>query len=104
MKYLFAATLLLVSFGCNKDLSAVAGSNDRQAGTVTGTTTGNNMKIKIGSNTFKATLDNNATATAFKAMLPLTLNMEELNGNEKKYDLSNDLPTDSYDPKTITSG
>src|SRR5829696_1553915 len=105
MKYLIAATVLLVSFGCNKDLSAVAGSNnDRQAGGVTSTTTGDKMKIRIGSNTFKATLDNNATATAFKSMLPLTLNMEELNGNEKKYDLSNDLPTDSYDPKTITSG
>jgi hypothetical protein len=104
MKYLFAAAVLLVSFGCNKDLSAVAGSNDRQAARVTSTITGNKMKIRIGSNTFKATLDNNATATAFKAMLPLTLNMEELNGNEKKYDLSNDLPTDSYDPKTITSG
>ena len=103
MKYLFAATVLLVSFGCNKDPS-VAGSNDRQAGGVTSTITGNKMKIGIGSNTFKATLDNNATATAFKAMLPLTLNMEELNGNEKKYDLFDDLPTDPYDPKTIKSG
>ena len=62
------------------------------------------MKIKIGSNTFNATLFDNATANAFKAMLPLTLNMDELNGNEKKYDFSNTLPTNSPNPKTINSG
>ena len=37
-------------------------------------------------------------------MLPLTLKMDELNGNEKKYDFSNALPTDSSNPKTINSG
>ena len=62
------------------------------------------MKIKIGSKTFNATLFDNATANAFKAMLPLTLNMHELNGNEKKYDFSNTLPTNSSNPKTINSG
>ena len=41
---------------------------------------------------------------SLQAMLPLTLKMEEVNGNEKKYDLSNALPTDSYKPKTINSG
>jgi hypothetical protein len=67
-------------------------------------TKGKEMKIKIGSNTFNATLFDNATATAFKAMLPLTLSMDELNGNEKKYDFSNTLPTDSSNPKTINNG
>jgi hypothetical protein len=62
------------------------------------------MKIKIGSKTFNATLLDNATANAFKAMLPLTLNMDELNGNEKKYDFPNPLPTNASDPRTINSG
>ena len=44
------------------------------------------------------------TAAAFKALLPLTVDMEELNGNEKKYDLSKSLPTNSFNPKTINSG
>lgn len=53
------------------------------------------MKITIGSAVFTATLNNNATATAFKAMLPLTINMGELNGNEKFYYFSTTLPTNA---------
>ena len=45
------------------------------------------LKITIGTNTFTATVYNNATATAFKAKLPMTINMTELNGNEKYFDL-----------------
>lgn len=111
MKYLvvmmlLAASLFCSSFGCNKDHSAVAdNTNTYDKGSNTSDNTkGNRMKIKIDSNTFNATLFDNATANAFKKMLPLTLKMDELNGNEKKYDFSNDLPTDSSNPKTINNG
>jgi hypothetical protein len=69
-----------------------------------GKTEGNRMKIKIGSNTFTATLFENETATEFKARLPLTLKMDDLNGNEKKYDFSKAFPTDSFNPGTINQG
>ena len=62
------------------------------------------MKVKIGTGTFTATLDDNATATAFKALLPLTLTMGELNGNEKYFDLSASLPTNTSNPGTIQNG
>jgi hypothetical protein len=62
------------------------------------------MMITIGTKVFAASLIDNATAEAFKAMLPLTLDMDELNGNEKKYDFSKDLPTDAAIPKSIESG
>jgi len=111
MKYLVVIMLSLASlfggsFGCNKDHSAAAGNTNThdKGSSPTDSTKGNKMKIKIGSNTFNATLFDNATANAFKAMLPLTLNMDELNGNEKKYDFSNTLPTNSANPKTINSG
>jgi hypothetical protein len=64
----------------------------------------NKMKITIGSATFTATLADNPTAAAFEAMLPLTLNMAELNGNEKHGDLGRKLPVDDANPGTIHAG
>jgi len=111
MKYLVvimlsAASLFGSSVGCSKDQSAIAGNTNvnNQSSNAANETKGNKMKIKIGAKTFNATLVDNQTATAFKAMLPLTLKMDELNGNEKKYDFPNNLPTDSSNPRTIYNG
>ena len=66
--------------------------------------TGDKMKIKVGTKTFAATLYDNATATAFKSLLPMTVNMVELNGNEKYLDLPDNLPTNASNPRTIQFG
>ena len=81
--------------------SSMSHEQENQTGEVA---TATKMKIKIGSRTFTATLFENATANAIKAMLPLTLEMDEMNGNEKKYDFTTPLPTDPHDPKRINSG
>ena len=65
------------------------------AQTPTATERSKQIKIKIGSKTFDATLEDNATADAFKALLPMTVNMSELNGNEKLYR----LPAQSADKR-----
>ena len=62
------------------------------------------MRIKIGSSTFTATLYDNTATTAFKALLPMTINMSELNGNEKYFRLSVNMPTTDSNPGTIQSG
>lgn len=67
-------------------------------------TIGIKMKIFVGSKTFIATLSDNEAATAFKALLPLTLNMSELNGNEKYFRLPNNLPEKASNPGTIHTG
>jgi hypothetical protein len=67
-------------------------------------TKGRQMKITIGSKTFEATLVDNETVTALKEMLPLTLEMSELNGNEKYFRLSNNLPEKASNPGTIQAG
>jgi hypothetical protein len=64
----------------------------------------NIIKVKIGSKTFTAVLEDNETATAFKALLPLTIKMEELNGNEKHGNINGKLPLHVYDPRIIKNG
>ena len=66
----------------------------------------NNMKIDITINsmTFTATLYDNAAARAFTEMLPLRINMTELNGNEQYGTLPSSLPTSAYNPGTIHNG
>jgi hypothetical protein len=65
---------------------------------------GGKMNIRIGTKTFTATLADNETAAAFKALLPLTITMVELNGNEKYWDLSSSLPIKASNPGTIQAG
>lgn len=64
----------------------------------------NTIKITVGSSTFAATLYDNATATAFKAYLPMTVSMNDMNRNEKYYNLSGNLPTAASSPGTINNG
>lgn len=64
----------------------------------------NQMKIIVGSTTYIVSLENNPSARALKAMLPITLDMKELNGNEKYSDLPASLPVDPANPGTIRSG
>ena len=62
------------------------------------------LKITIGTNTFTASLYSNATVAVFKSRLPMTINMRELNGNEKYFDLPNNLPANASNPGTIETG
>ena len=95
----FLACLVCIQlFACDKNDEIVSSSNDIS------NTDSMKLKITIGTNTFTATVHNNATATAFKAKLPLTINMSELNGNEKYFDLPDNLPTNASNPGTIQTG
>lgn len=62
------------------------------------------LKLTIGNASFTATLEDNSTAQAFAAMLPMRLAMSELNGNEKYVYLDQSLPTHSTSPGTIHEG
>lgn len=62
------------------------------------------MWMTIGEHRFSITLADTDAARAFAARLPLTLEMAELNGNEKHADLPQALPTDASRPGTIRNG
>ncbi|MGI6118663.1 MAG: cyclophilin-like fold protein [Bilifractor sp.] len=61
------------------------------------------IQIQINDQTYSAELEDNETAAAFREKLPLTLQMQELNGNEKyAYDVS--LPSDAESVGNIQAG
>lgn len=63
------------------------------------------MNITVGNKTFTATLEDNDTAKALVKQLPLTVDMSELNGNEKYNYLSSNLRADTSScPGRINEG
>ena len=58
----------------------------------------------VGERRFAVTLADNDAARAFVSQLPLTLDMPDLNGNEKHQKLPKPLPTNATRPGTIRSG
>jgi hypothetical protein len=98
MRPLYFLPLMLISFnlfacsGCKKEHNEPANSME------------GSMKITVGSSVFAATLYNNAPAAAFKAKLPMTITMRELNGNEKFFDLPESLPANASNPGNIQAG
>lgn len=63
-----------------------------------------NITIKVGDQEFSAVLYDNDAARALAEKLPLTIAMNELNGNEKYYYFSESLPADAQQPKQIHTG
>ena len=53
------------------------------------------MTVTINGEEFSATLEDNETVRELLTRLPLTIEMEDLNGNEKYYYLDESLPTDA---------
>ena len=60
--------------------------------------------ITVGNSTFAATLQDKPPARAFAALLPLSIGMTELNGNEKFFTLPSALPTQEAVPRAIQAG
>ena len=93
LKLLLMSTLLGI-VACTPEDDAVTPSSSNVAGIV----------MSAGGHTFTVTMEQNTTAEAFCAMLPLTLEMSELNGNEKYHYLDRSLPTTTVHPGTIHAG
>ena len=62
------------------------------------------MWMTVGERRFAITLTDNEAARAFAAMLPLTLDMPDLNCNEKHVTLPKALPANPSRPGTIRNG
>ncbi|MHA7847523.1 cyclophilin-like fold protein [Serratia sp. D1N4] len=62
------------------------------------------IQMKINGQRYDITLYDNPAAKAFAAQLPMTLEMMELNGNEKYAELPHTLPASATLPGTIHNG
>lgn len=62
------------------------------------------MWMTIGEQRFAITLEDSETSRALVRLLPLTLDMSELNANEKYASLPQRLPTSAVRPGTISNG
>lgn len=101
----FMMILSLAACGRNSDSNE---SNASQSNSTNEVNTEGKMvtiNITIENTTFTATLEDNDTAKAFVSHLPLTVDMSELNGNEKYSNLSSNLRADTASsPGTINEG
>ena len=62
------------------------------------------ITISVNGRTFTATLEDNPTTRAFAKKLPLEMDMQELNGNEKYFYLNESLPSNAERVGKISAG
>ena len=95
---------LLVVGGCGAGQSGSPGVAAADAALAPVRQKESRMWMTVGERRFAITLTDNAAARAFAAQMPLTLDMGELNGNEKHADLPKALPANASRPGTIRNG
>ena len=93
MPTIIAAIMMLFATACHKDEPVTPSSSHLE-----------DITLTIGGQSFTAKMEQNSTAEAFRALLPLTLEMQELNGNEKYHYLPQALPANRTKVGTIHAG
>lgn len=101
LKQIYLSVLLLLTLG-NSYAAQLTTPGETQQAPIKSEES--HMWITIGERRFAVTLADTEAAREFFAMLPLTLDMDDLNGNEKHAELPKALPTNKYQPKTIKNG
>ena len=99
--YCIVITLLLfLNIGCNSNSKL----KEKENITNNSKEVIDSMKITINNKEYKINLENNETTIKLIKLLPLELEMYELNGNEKYANLDNNLPTNASNSKEINAG
>lgn len=111
--FLCCSLLLAAAFtGCAADTTASSAPEPKKPGSSVQTTAQaeitptavTELRIQAGDRVFTAQLEDTPAAQALAAAMPMTLNMDEMNGNEKYFFLSDALPTNAERPGSITAG
>ena len=104
LRILGLALGLSVLGGCKASESAATMAVSQDAVGASAQSEETRMWMTVGERRFAITLADTAAAQAFAAQLPLTLEMAELNGNEKHADVKQAFPTEPSRPGTIHIG
>ena len=104
-KIILIFLMMLVFSGCGGEAKEMpeTSTNDDEVQTVE-MAKDKTIQIQIGSQAFQATLEDNPTVEEFLNKLPLEIELEELNGNEKFYRFNERFPTSDSKPKMIHTG
>ena len=96
--------VILYRWLTNGDGKGVPAAPTPDDGSISEENTMIDLKITIAGQVFTAKLYNNESTQALLHQLPITVRMDELNGNEKYYFMPNALPTDPERPGEIHTG
>ena len=104
-KIILIFLMMLVLSGCGGEAKEISetSTNDDEVQTVE-MAKNKTIQIQIGNQIFQATLEDNPTVEEFLKKLPLEIELEELNGNEKFYRFNERFPTSDAKPKMIHTG
>lgn len=91
----FCICLFIDSMRCHGQVKVV--QQQERTGNMT-------IALRVEDHTFNATLNEGPTADALRAMLPLTVAMQDLNGNEKFHQFDTGLPASDHKPGTVQAG
>lgn len=96
--------LLLPLTGCGRTEPVSAPVDDTRPAAPAEETEETAVTLTVGEQTFSAVLLESETAREFADLLPMTLDMSELNGNEKYFYLDGHLSTHAGQPGQINAG
>lgn len=86
---------ILIITGCQKEESI---KKEKRSETM------KEVMVIINEKEYSLELEDNKTAKEFLEVLPLSITMSELNGNEKYFYLDKSFTTEEYQPKNISKG
>ena len=106
-RYLIFCLIFISLFivGCNKEDNNVRKNNSNENNiNINNDKKVSSMKVIINDKEYIINLEDNDSSKKLLELLPLEVNMNELNGNEKYVYLDSKLPVSEYSPKHINKG
>ncbi len=95
---LLIVLFLFVITGCNSQKIESKNEVEKRSDNI------KSVSVVIEEKEYILNLEDSETAKEFVSMLPIDLDMSELNGNEKYINLDKNLKTNPYNPKRINAG